>query len=232
MARSSSMTTDAGEPLASMCPQPTRGATVASLPMSSPGDPTHFSRHLLSWVLVAVFSLVLAACGGPSSPTIADKSGVATKGVIDKTGASSSAPVANVKAVPGTKKLPGSVCALLTTAEVDAVTKLNQPLSTAESGGGDEDRVCNYVVGGVGSVLAVTLQGEREPEDWSAVKSIPGILTIEVRGAEARFLPLNNVAYVNKNGLTAALLIVVTAPGETPQTATTKLAQVIANRLP
>lgn len=192
----------------------------------------HFSRRRPVWLLVATFALLLTACGRPGDSTAADKSGVATKGVIDKSGASSSASGGDVKAVPGTKKLPGSVCALLTTAEVDAVTKLNQPLSTAESGGGEEDRVCNYVVGGVGSVLAVTLQGEREPEDWSAVKSIPGILTVEVRGAEARFLPLNNIAYVNKNGLTAAMLIVATAPGETPQTATTKLAQAIANRLP
>ena len=76
------------------------------------------------------------------------------------------------------------------------------------------------------------MQGEQEPLDWDSVKAVPGAVTVNVSGGEARFLTSTNVLYVHKNGLGAVLLLVIPAAGETTQVTVSKLAQPVVNRLP
>lgn len=170
-------------------------------------------------LLVVGLALLSAACGadGPS----VDKSGVAEKGVPGSAGN-----------IPGTKKFPGKVCDLLKASEVEAVVKLGQPLTPAEGGGGSEERSCNYIFGGVAPALAVVLQGELEPVDWAGIKSVAGSMKVDVRGADAQWVPMTNTLHVHKNGLAVVLLLVTPAAGETHQVTVSKFAQPVADRLP
>ncbi len=188
-------------------------------------------------VLVAL-GVAAAACGGPE--VTVDAPDAATKGVIDKTGSSSSSGAAKTSSsgatsskAPAGKKLPGGVCQLLTVAEVEAVLKSGQTLTAVESPPDPTtDRGCNYVFGGVASLLALSLQGEVEPLDWPAVKGLPGAKLVSVRGGEAVFWPTTNVLYVHKNGLAVVVQVVAAPSGESAESASSKLAQPIVDRLP
>ncbi len=185
----------------------------------------------LGWVVaVAACCLFASACGSDAATTI-DKTGAVEKGVIDKTGSSSSSSAAS-KAATG-KKLSGSVCQLLTVAEVEAVLKSGQTLTTYEEPpSADTDRSCSYVFGQGFPVLVISLQGELEPLDWNGLKAVPGSKAVAVRGAEGLFVSMVNVMYVQKNGLAVAIQIVATPANETFESASAKLAQSIGERLP
>lgn len=191
-------------------------------------------RHHL---LLAVAGLLLvAACGGEST-TATDSTDVATKGVVDKTGSGSSSgsgsgSSAASKSATG-KKLQGSVCQLLTVAEAEAVLKSGQTLTTYDPpADADSDRSCAYLFAQTAPLLVLSLQGELEPVDWNGLKAIPGSKAVSVRNAEAVFVSLTNVTYVQKNGLAVAIQVVVPPAGETYESAGAKLAQSIAARLP
>jgi hypothetical protein len=191
----------------------------------------HRSYRVCAWSLTAGLALLLAACGGGGGNGASDKSSTTTT----NSGNATSKPGSNTTTsggATGTRKLPGKVCDLLTTAEVDAVTRLGQPLTAVEATDPGEERRCGYLVSGAAPIVVIQLQGEREAVDWPALKSVPGAVTVDVRGAEARFIPTVNGMYVYKNGIAVVILIVVPGPGETAQTATAKLAQAVANRLP
>ncbi|MCC6236805.1 MAG: hypothetical protein IT299_04435 [Dehalococcoidia bacterium] len=181
----------------------------------------------------ATWCLLVAACGGETAPTV-DRTDVATKGVTDKTGSGSSSSSGSTasKAATG-KKLPGGVCQLLTVAEVEAVVKSGQTLTTVESAPDPtSERSCIFVVAGAAPIVALSLQGELEPLDWPAIKALPGAKTVSARGGEAVFWPTTNVLYVQKNGLAVTVQVVVAPSGETVESASSKLAQPIVDRLP
>ncbi|MFN8638778.1 MAG: hypothetical protein U0360_04815 [Dehalococcoidia bacterium] len=201
------------------------------------------SRRFASCLVLALSFGLLAACGGTSgdSPRVTDR-GVVDKtgssGVLDKTGPSGvldkTVATAAVKAVAGTKKLPGSVCALLTAAEAEAVLKLGSPLVPTEGAPDpDSDRVCHYIYAGVAPAMVISLQGEREPLDLSSLRSFPAAKISKLNGgAEAIYWPSTAIVYVSKNGLAAVIQVVTPPDGDTIESAELKLAQPIANRLP
>jgi hypothetical protein len=174
------------------------------------------------------FALALSACGSDAASP--DKSAVAEKGVVDKS--TSSASKASSSST-GTRKLDGPVCRLLTTAEVENVAKTGRELTALEADPGPgTERSCSYMMANVAPMVVISLQGEVDPVDWPATKGLPGAKSVSVRGAEAAFWPTTNVLYVHKNGLAVAVQVVVPPAGETVESASGKLAQPIADRLP
>lgn len=194
----------------------------------------------LVWSTLAGAALLLAACGGgdgsagdggdggSGSGTAADK----TSGAPDKAGGSGGS--------GGTgRRLNGSVCTLLTVAEVEAALKLGVPLTPTETGGRDEDRSCAYAmtVQGVAGApaLVVTLLGERDSVSGVAGyrQAYPRAVAVQVRGAEALQLDSSGPGVVvYKNGLLAYVQPVAFPQGETTLAIATKLAEPIAGRLP
>ncbi len=179
-------------------------------------------------------ALLIAGCGG--EPPAVDKSVAADKGVIDKTGSSSSGAVdkTGVSAAPkaaGARKLPGSVCALLTPAEIEAVVKLGSPAAGIEANEPGIERSCTYGPLGVAAV-ALTLQGELEPLDAGGLRGLPGAKRSQLRNAEAVYWPTTAVLYVIKGQLAVTVQVVIPPAGETAESAELKLAQSIADRLP
>jgi hypothetical protein len=153
-------------------------------------------------------ALILISCGGPA----------------DQAGGTSAA-------TAGARKLPGNVCDLLTPAEVEAVLNIGQQPTGIEAPPSDSDRSCVYAYSGA-PFLALSVQGERESVDWSAIQKLPGSAAVSLRGADASYWPTTSVLYVHKNGLVVVIQVVVAPAGETIQTAEVKLAQPLANRMP
>lgn len=188
-------------------------------------------RRLRLLAAPAVVALVIAGCG--PAATTADKSGTDAKGVIDKTGSSSTTDKAGssttTKAVAGAKKLPGAVCALLTPAEVEAVVKFGTPATPTEGDDPNSERSCTYLP----SLVALTVQGEREPFDVADLRS-PSLSAkrSQLRGAEAYYVPINLVTYVVKNGIAVTIQVTIPPAGETQESAQLKLAQTVADRMP
>ncbi len=191
------------------------------------------------WSLIVGAMLLLAACGGDGAASDAgDRADTDAREVVDKTG---SAPDKGSGAARGGtgKRLSGSVCSLLTVAEVEAAVKSGQTLTTGESGGASEDRVCSYLMnlgGGVAvPVLTISLLGERDPVSGVADYRLayPRAVAISVRGAEAVQLDPSGPGFVvYKNGLLAYVQPVAIAGSETTLAIATKLAEPVAGRLP
>lgn len=173
------------------------------------------SRTILTLTAVMLLTAACGGNGGDTRTTTGDGSGTATS------------------TSTGTRRvLNGSVCGLLTAAEIEAVLKTGQPITATEGGGDDVDRSCSYVVQSV-PVLSLTLLGEREREDWDALKNIPGTSVTGLSGgAEAAYVQLNNSNYVHKNGLQAAFQVLLPPANETTQSLGPRFAQTIADRLP
>lgn len=195
------------------------------------------SRRTRVVAAALVCCLLLSACGGESTVAV-DTSAAATKGVVDKTGASSAASGTSSgssttsKAAAG-KKLAGSVCQLLTAAEVEAVVKSTQTITPSENPGDREiERSCSYIVAQAAPILVLSLKGELEPPDIAGLKTAPGSKSVAVRGGEAVWVGMVNVLAVHKNGLQVNIQLVVAPDGETFESASTKLAQQVVDRLP